>query len=165
MQDLQTTAPGTAFDAREFRNTLGDFATGVTVIACDTTGQPQAMTANAFTSVSLDPPLVLVSVATRSSMLKRLNRGAPFSISFLASPQEAIARCYGSSRNQPDALHWTERNALPVIAGAAAHMGCAVKARHRHGDHMVIVARVEWIARDQQHAVLTFHRGRFGSAG
>lgn len=159
-------APGSGvlgdFDPRQFRQVLGDFATGVTVLACEREGGRLAMTANAFTSVSLDPPLVLVSVASGARILPHLADQAVFSISILGGEQEHVARCYGSSRNKPDDEHWTMLNELPVVAGAVAHLGCRVTARHEHGDHHLLVSQVDWLSRRTDCTVLTFHRGQFG---
>lgn len=149
------------FGPGELRKVLGDFATGVTVLACEDEALPLGMTANAFTSVSLDPPLVLVSVAAKTRLARRLKRDAPFSISFLAGHQEEVARHYGTSRNQSADQHWKRIDGLPVVAEAAAHLGCRVAARHRHGTHFLVVAEVAWIARDAGRPVLTFHRGQF----
>lgn len=153
-----------AFDATALRSILGDFATGVTVLACDGNDQPIAMTANAFTSVSLEPPLVLVSIAQNARMLKFMKRGSEFTVNILGGEQEAIARCYGGRDKVYDNAHWAVEHGLPVIAEAAAHFGCEVVARHRHGTHMLVIAAVNWIARNPDINVLTFHRGRFGKS-
>lgn len=153
------------FDSIELRRVLGDFATGVTILACHGETMPLGMTANAFMSVSLDPPLVLVSIATGARMLKRLSRKFQFTVNILSGEHEEIARCYGRSKNIPDELHWAEMFDLPVIAGAAAQLGCEVVARHRHGDHVLVISAVNWIMRDDQCSVLTFHRGQFGKLG
>lgn len=153
------------FEPAELRRVLGDFATGVTVLARQGKNMPIGMTANAFTSVSLDPPLVLVSIAVGARILPRMARGSRFSINILAGDQEAIGRCYGSSKNQADVEHWSVANDLPVIKNAAAHLGCEVTARHKHGDHILIVSTVNWITRQPTYSVLTFHRGKFGTLG
>lgn len=156
-------SPSQEFDSKQLRQVLGDFATGVTVIACNGDNRTAAMTANAFTSVSLDPPLVLISVATGARMLRHLKRNARFTINFLSGDQEDVARCYGSGRNPHDPAHWDTVDELPVIAGAASRLGCCVRARHRHGDHFLIVAEVVWISREESRPVLTFHRGQFAT--
>jgi len=165
MQTAQAKLPRNDFDSGDLRRVLGDFATGVTVIAQHRDGGPLGMTANAFTSVSLDPPLVLVSIATGARLLNSMVNASRFSISFLSASQEQIARCYGSSKNLPEDVHWTEFEGLPIIAGAASHLGCEVVACHPHGDHVLVVAGVNWISRDGSQPVLTFHRGQFGNLG
>lgn len=150
------------FDSRQLRHVLGDFATGVTIIANENEDGRLGITANAFTSVSLDPPLVLVSIANGTRMLARLEDQAPFSISILGGEQEDVARCYGSSKNPPDEAHWIKLQDLPVVAEAVAHLGCRVVARHAHGDHHVIIAQVDWLTRKTECSALTFHRGQFG---
>jgi flavin reductase (DIM6/NTAB) family NADH-FMN oxidoreductase RutF len=150
------------FDARQLRQVLGDFATGVTVLASENEDGRLAITANAFTSVSLEPPLVLVSIDNRSRMLARLADQPAFSVNILGGEQEHIARCYGSSKNKPDDGHWTKLKDLPVVAGAVAHLGCKAIARHEHGDHHVVIAQVDWLSRRADCTALTFHRGQFG---
>lgn len=150
------------FDSRQLRHVLSDFATGVTIIANEKEGGRLGITANAFTSVSLEPPLVLVSIANGTRMLARMADQSPFSISILGGEQEDVARCYGSSKNPPDEAHWTRLHDLPVVAGAVAHLGCRVVARHEHGDHHVIIGQVDWLTRRTECSALTFHRGQFG---
>lgn len=158
-------SPNTQFSSSDLRQVLGDFATGVTVLACKDGDNVMGMTANAFTSVSLSPPLVLVSIATGKGMLRHMKRRSEFSVSILSCEQETVARCYGSSKNIPDQAHWEDINGLPVIAGACAYFGCKVTARHKHGDHMLVVAEVSWIANDPETSALTFHRGQFDRLG
>lgn len=149
------------FDSRAFRQVLGEFATGVTIVACQSDGEPAAMTANAFTSVSLDPALVLVSIANTARMLKKLTRKSAFSISILNGNQAELAKWYGGSKMPANPQHWQTAGGLPVIAGATVHLGCHVTTRHRHGDHHLIVAQVDWIANRKCQTALAFHQGSF----
>lgn len=151
------------FNPQQLRQSFGDFATGVTVLACNGPDLPSAITVNAFTSVSLDPPLVLVSLARTSRMLRSLGRRAEFSINVLAANQETIARCYGGQRSLASQSHWDALEGLPVVAGAATQFGCSVVVRHNHGDHTLLIAQVDWINRKQDSPALLFHRGKFGA--
>src|ERR1700738_3777343 len=95
----QTTAEQ-AFNARDFRNTVGSFATGVTVITTQGTEHPYGMTANAFSSVSLDPPLILVCVIKGTEGAESIQTNGVFAVNILCSDQEPISR-YFASRDRP----------------------------------------------------------------
>jgi len=163
MQSISDHNPHKDFDTRYLRNILGEFATGVTVLGCTGDDGPAAMTANAFTSVSLTPPLVLVSIGTKARMLKRLTRNTAHSINFLSGHQEPMARHYGGSKLPADDAHWATVEGVPIIAEAVASLGCQVVARHRHGDHVLVVSAVQWIVHNPDRSALTFHRGQFGA--
>jgi flavin reductase (DIM6/NTAB) family NADH-FMN oxidoreductase RutF len=148
------------FDARAFRNALGRFATGVTIVTTQVDGGVHGMTANAFTSVSLDPPLVLVSVSTHARMHAYLSRQARFGVSVLSEDQLAYAWNFAGRPQaalQP-AFMW--RGEVPLVTHALAHLVCAVEASYPGGDHTLFLGRVEdlWY---RDGSPLTFYRGRF----
>lgn len=130
------------------RRTLGRFATGVTVVTVGG-GKPQGgMTANSFTSVSLEPPLILISVAQRSfTGAMALSRGH-FTVNILSEGQEALARRFASPGQFGEALFdgvaWRE-NSLgdPVLEGGLGYLACRVRAVYEEGDHLLIIGRVE----------------------
>lgn len=133
-------------DPTLLRQTLGRFVSGVTVIttADDGPGDPQVhgMTANAFTSVSLRPPLVLVSVATRARLDPRIADNGRFGVSILAHDQGLLARHFAGSLARPDLVTFVWRDGLPLIAGALSQLTCSVAASHLAGDHRLYVGRV-----------------------
>src|SRR5215472_11492609 len=132
----------TALTAREFRNALGQFATGVTVITVEKEpGQVFGMTANAFTSVSLNPMLILVCVEERAKILPLLHKKKHFGLSVLKQHQQAVSENFAQSVQHREAeerlaiqYRWTPSN-VPVLEGTSLQMSCAVVAEHVAGDH------------------------------
>lgn len=169
MSTLAAAPPWTApsGDPTRLRRALGAFATGVTVVTAGGVS-PRGMTANSFTSVSLDPALVLLCVRKDAGMHRALAEADTFAVSVLAAGQEDVARHFASSSRpagarQFDAVDWLPGRAAdaPLIAGAAAHFECARWRTYDGGDHTIYVARV--LALDELPGCepLVFHRGRF----
>jgi flavin reductase (DIM6/NTAB) family NADH-FMN oxidoreductase RutF len=157
---------GTAQDTRLLRQTFGAFATGVTVV---TVGgpQPRGMTANSFTAVSLDPPLILVCVERGAVMHDALLGAGTFGVSVLNSGQEQVARHF-ASRRPPGAeqfRHTAVRTGAlcgaPLIEGAAAHFECELWDTHDGGDHTIFVGRLLGMPTAEARDVLLFLRGAF----
>lgn len=130
--------------AREFRALMGRLATGVTVVACgeDDSGAPCAMTANSVTSVSLDPPLLLVCVRNQSRWLPRLKACGSFSVNVLRADQQDISQHFAGQPSHAPELDWQRLEGIPVIGGAAASFACAVTAMHSAGDHTIVIGQV-----------------------
>jgi len=148
------------FDSRAFRNALGRFATGVTVVTTAVDGAVHGMTANAFTSVSLDPPLVLLSVGKQARMHAHLLQGARFGISVLSEDQQAYGWNFAGRPQEELQPTFTWRAEVPLLANALAHFVCTVEATYPGGDHTLFLSRVEdlWY---RDGSPLTFYRGRF----
>ena len=148
-------------DARRFRSALGRFATGVTVVTTERDDEVHAMTANAFTSVSLDPPLVLVSIDRRARMHDLLPATRHFGVSVLGSDQERVAMHFaGRPMTEPGELFiWM--GDVPVVKGAIAEVACSLYAEHPAGDHTLYLGEVMDIA-DRPGDPLLFHSGSFG---
>ncbi|MFI1221102.1 MULTISPECIES: flavin reductase family protein [unclassified Streptomyces] len=137
------------------RGALGHFASGVTVVTTATEGpdgsegRPQAhgMTANAFTSVSLEPPLVLVSIANGARTHRRIDASGRYGVSILGAEQEAAARHFAGAEQSPEVVGLEWRDGLPLVTGALVHLVCRVRQAHRAGDHTLFVGEVEglWI--------------------
>jgi flavin reductase (DIM6/NTAB) family NADH-FMN oxidoreductase RutF len=145
----------------ELRRTLGRFCTGVTVVTTERDGEVHAMTANAFTSVSLDPPLVLVSIDHRAKMHKLLPDTRRFGVSVLGDEQERVAWHFaGRPIPQPGELFEHDGD-VPLVAGAIAHVGCSLYACHEAGDHTLYLGLVEHL-NSRPGEPLLFHRGVFG---
>ena len=149
-----------SFDARTFRNALGRFATGVTVVTAAVDGGVHGMTANAFTSVSLNPPLVLLSVAHHARMHGYLAPQAACGISILSEDQHAYAWHFAGRPQAGLQPEFQRRGEIPVVAHALAQLVCSVEAAYPGGDHTLFVARVHdlWY---RDGSPLTFYRGRF----
>src|SRR5688572_1338135 len=155
------------FSSRELRSALGAFATGVTVITTHGAEHPYGMTANAFASVSLDPPLVLVCVASGTQGSESIERNGVFAVNVLSAEQESISRFF-ASRDRPrgwDAFseipHQRGVSGSPILAGVAAHLDCLLAASHVAGDHIIFIGEVLALAVDPEVVPLLFHHGRY----
>ena len=144
------------------RRTLGRFCTGVTVIATLHEGGIHAMTANAFMSVSLDPPLILVSVDKRARMRRYLDRpGCAFGVSVLHSAQESVAWHFaGRPFVDGEKTIGIDETGFPFVVGSIAHIGCCLEQLHEAGDHTLYIGCVSrlWSGAGEP---LLFHSGKF----
>lgn len=134
----------------EFRKALGSFATGITVITLDSEGEVHGMTANAFTSVSLDPMLVLVCVDQRASTHAHLHAKKRFGVNVLAENQRVISEYYASAGRTHDraaeeagATFDRTEHGTPVLRGALAYLECKLHTAQDAGDHTIFIAEVE----------------------
>jgi len=157
----------TGFTSRDFRSTVGAFATGVTVVTTSGEEHGYGMTANAFSSVSLDPPLILVCVISPSEGVEHMRRNGCFAVNVLAADQEPLSR-YFASRDRPrgrdafaDVDHRAGKSGSPILDGAAAYMDCRVHAEHEAGDHQIFIGEVLEIGLAPDCAPLLFHSGRY----
>ncbi|MGQ4615962.1 flavin reductase [Nocardia sp. R7R-8] len=153
-------AASAQIDPLVMRAAMGRFATGVTVITNDIGGEVHAMTANAFMSVSLDPPLVLISLGNKARMAARLAGAQHYGVSILAHSQESIARRFAGSKHPmpPPQFEWL--GAVPVVAGSLVQLTTRIIDRHPAGDHTLFIGQVEQVnLRDGQ--PLLFHTGAF----
>ena len=150
--------------AEEFRHTLSHFASGVTIITvCDRDGKPTGLTASAFTSVSLDPPLILVCVDHKSQSYPALVAGKMFAVNILAHDQEHLSRRFATTKieNKFEGVSFALSSmGLPLLESALAHLECAIVNVHLEGDHSIFVGRVEQARAGSGHPLLYF-RGRY----
>jgi flavin reductase (DIM6/NTAB) family NADH-FMN oxidoreductase RutF len=148
--------------SRAFRDAVGEFATGVTVVVAGDGERSAGMTLNSFTSVSLDPLLVLVSLGHGSRTLQLVGEAGRFSVSVLHRGQRDVAIDFASPGAPFPVRHITRTSdGFVVVAGAAATQHCLVDQVVRAGDHDLVLGRVVGIT----HAggePLVFHRGTFG---
>ncbi len=147
--------------AREFRQVMGRFATGVTVVTTVERDTVHGMTANGFLSVSLRPPLVLVSLG-RCRMNEMLPRSGRYGVSMLAHDQQHFAAHFAAQKSSPVEPTFAWHDGLPLLDGALAHLGCRVVDMHRAGDHVLWIGEVEYIAHRDDEPLL-FYTGRFGT--
>ncbi len=151
-----------ASSARHFRNALGAFTTGVTVVTAQTANGPIGMTVNSFTSVSLDPPLVLWSPAKSSSRYQAFMAADHFAIHVLSAEQDLLSTRFTRGGLGFEQLPWQENSeGVPVIPGTLARFECALASRHDAGDHTLILGRVLRAAH-REGEPLCFSRGTFG---
>jgi flavin reductase (DIM6/NTAB) family NADH-FMN oxidoreductase RutF len=153
-----------AFNERQFRDALAQFATGVTIV-CARAGPSRyvGFTANSFNSVSLEPPLILWSLARRSASLGAFEAAERYAVNVLAADQAELARRF--SRPHADRfagvghrLGWSD---APLIEGCVAWLECRHHARHAAGDHVVFIGEVVTVERARGSG-LVFHQGAFG---
>ena len=147
------------------RRVLGQFATGVTVITTLKGEQVHGMTANAFMSVSLEPPLVLVSVDRRTKMCNLLHEGSHYGVSVLCETQSALSDRFAGRQGEdlPDPRFAVVRE-TPLVEGALAHFVASVQRSYWGGDHSLFLGRVEY-ARHHTGSPLLFHGGRYERLG
>ena len=147
--------------ARELRSVMGRFATGVTVVTTTHRDMIHGMTANAFLSVSLRPPLVLVSLG-RCRMSEMLPRTGRYGVSVLAADQGHFAAHFAGQRPSEIPPEFVWHNDLPLLGGALAHVGCRVVDVHPAGDHVLWIGEVEHLHHRDGEPLL-FFSGRFGT--
>lgn len=154
-----------ARDTVAYRRALGTFATGVCVVTADTPEGPLGITVNSFTSVSLEPRLILWCLDERSERWPVFAAAERFAVHVLDAGDEAEARRFARGVARLDASEFTRSaSGQPRLARAAATFECATHDRVQAGDHMVIFGRVEAFEASDA-PVLTFHRGRYGRSG
>jgi len=150
---------------REFRRTLGQFATGVTVMtSLSPAGERVGLTANSFNSLSIDPPLILWSIANSAQSFENFQVKDAFAVNVLSADQEALARQLAQST--PDKFRGIDiregLSGVPLIVGCIAYLECSVWARYPGGDHDIVVGHVHRVF-NIGNAPLVFHGGSFRS--
>ncbi len=158
------TARAPSFSADDFRAALGLFATGVTIVTARAAdGSLIGLTANSFNSVSLEPPLVLWSLAKRAGSLPVFAKGSHYAINILAAEQKALVQRFASkAADKFEGVAFTEgAGGAPVLAGVAASFECFNRSQYDEGDHVIFVGQVEHCASDAARSPLIFHGGRF----
>lgn len=147
----------------DLRKAFGRFATGVTVVTTQAPGGPMGFTANSFSSVSLDPPLVMWSPARSAVRYPVFSEATRFSIHVLGHDQQDLCRRFtsGGQGFYGMALAYNPEG-VPILPGALARFDCALHATHDGGDHLIILGRVlRFVAEDG--APLIFTQGRYGT--
>lgn len=147
-------------DIREFRNCMGRFATGVTVVTCKTENGYHGLTANSFTSVSLDPPLVLVSVDRKTKAFEHLKNNA-FTVNILNASQEDVAMHFAGRPKEVEPFKWVEGEEAPRLEESLASIECKPWQEYDGGDHVLFVGEVEKFTYHDGDA-LTYYAGKFG---
>ena len=151
-------------DSQQFRAALGMFATGVTIVTVRSAdGGLVGLTANSFNSVSLDPPLVLWSLARRAGSMPVFTQGSHYAINILAADQKALAQRFATRDIDRFAgVAWSEgAGGAPVLEGTVATFECANRSRYEEGDHVIFVGEVERCTARAGAQPLIFHGGRY----
>jgi flavin reductase (DIM6/NTAB) family NADH-FMN oxidoreductase RutF len=152
------------FSPKEFRSALGMFATGVTIVTAVTAeGQPIGLTASSFNSVSLDPPLVLWSLARAAGSLQAFSTGSHYAINILSAEQKELAERFAvKGGDRWGGVDFTRGSGdAPLLVGAAATFECFNRSRYEEGDHVIFVGEVERCSWRTGTSPLLFHGGRF----
>jgi flavin reductase (DIM6/NTAB) family NADH-FMN oxidoreductase RutF len=151
-------------DPRDFRNALGTYATGVTIItAAAADGKPYGLTCNSFASVSLNPPLVLWSLVIFSQGMSIFQNASHFAVNVLGASQRALATKFATpSVDRFAGVAWTPGlGNAPVLADNVANFQCRAVNRYYGGDHVIFLGAVEAYAYNRQEPLL-FARGGYG---
>ena len=151
-------------DPRDFRNALGTYATGVTIItASGTDGKPYGLTCNSFASVSLNPPLVLWSLVLYSASLSVFQNAGYFVVNVLGASQQALANKFAkSSEDKFVGVEWTPGiGNAPLLKDSVANFQCRAVNRYYGGDHVIFLGAVEAYAYNRNEPLL-FARGGYG---
>jgi flavin reductase len=155
----------------EYRKAMGSFATGVTIITLDLEGEVHGMTANAFASVSLDPPLLLVCVDHTARTHAHMHAKKRFGINILAAHQREISEYYARpvhthERAEQEAVARFDRTAqgTPILHGALAYLECRLQSAEEAGDHTIFIAEVEDVVVRQGEPLL-FFRSKYRKVG
>jgi 3-hydroxy-9,10-secoandrosta-1,3,5(10)-triene-9,17-dione monooxygenase reductase component len=156
--------PARSLDQGHFREVLGRFATGVTVVTAMEDGQPVGFTCQAFTSLSLEPPMVALAPAKTSTSWPRIAQAGAFGVNILASDQEALCRDFAVSGGDKFAnVRWRPgRAGTPILDGVLAWLECRLGAIHDAGDHELVIGEVLALGVGRGGPLL-FYRGGFGT--
>ena len=161
--DLRRTG-ATDIDEAHFREALGHFASGVTVVTAMEDGEPVGFTCQAFTSLSLDPPMVALAPAKSSTSWPRIAKAGAFCVNILGEHQEALCRSFAvSGGDKFRGVGWHPGSiGTPVLEGSLAWIECELGIIHDAGDHELVTGRVVDIGIGEGRPLL-FYRGGFGS--
>ncbi len=159
---MNTNDPRPPIDATLFRRVMGCFATGVTVITAEAEEGVRGMTANAFMSGSLTPPLCIISVSKKARMHELLEKAGHFGVSMLAQGQEDVSQHFArQGATEPD-LSFEHMHGIPVLAGVCASIAAEVVACYDCGDHSIYLGHIVGL-RDHGRPPLAYHGGKYAT--
>ncbi|GGJ93083.1 flavin reductase family protein [Pseudomonas matsuisoli] len=157
----------TAIEPLSFREALGHYASGITVITSHTDGEPLGFTCQSFYSVSMSPPLVSFSVMSSSASYPRIRQAGRFAVNILSGQQVKISNQF--ARKGTDKWHGVEWHASPlgnpIIAGSLHWLDCELHAEHAAGDHLIVIGEVKALNRHDATATqpLLYFKGQYRS--
>jgi 3-hydroxy-9,10-secoandrosta-1,3,5(10)-triene-9,17-dione monooxygenase reductase component len=162
--------PGALADARRFRDVLGRFASGVTVVTSMSGDTPVGMTCQSFCSVSLSPPLVLFCPAKTSRAWPLMRAAGHFCVNLLAADQSKVSDAFATrGEDKYDGVGWSRsKTGAPLLDGVVGYVDCTVEQVHEAGDHYVVIGRVQDLGfgeggPEAAAPPLTFYRGTYGT--
>jgi flavin reductase len=174
LEHVNPTVIGPAYErgdedrSKRFRRTAGQFPTGVTVLSTALDGEPYGMTVNSFASVSLRPPLVLVSVNRESRTYEHIRKSGVFAITVLSADQQEVARWFANADRPAGAdsfasVAWRPGpyTGSPILVDGVSYFDCVVNALHRTGDHTLVIGGVRAFDVLSERPPLLFVRSRF----
>ncbi len=153
----------------DFKGALGSWAAGVTVVSTKLDGLAYGITVSSFSSLSIDPLLVLVSIQNSNALAAMIPQSKVFAVSILADDQQAISDAFSKSGREPaltlgadvPTLDW--HTGSPIVAGAIAHLDCHLEATLPGGDHTIVIGRVVGAAFEPTKEPLIYFRRRYRS--
>ena len=155
-----------AIEAADYRHIIGQFATGVTVLTTANDGLLHGMTANAITSVSLEPPLLLVCIDKAAHSHEQFTQSGRFTVNILAEDQQEVSKIFAAT-SEPEqgrlqgVAFPLDANGVPLIVGCLAYIECAVADQFEGGDHTIFIGSVEDAAVAGEAAPLLFYQGKY----
>lgn len=159
-----TDRTGLVFESRAFRDALGSFATGVTLVTThDRNSRPIAVTVNSFNSVSLEPPLVLFSLARSASRFEDFVSAGRFAVNVLAADQQHLSAMYARTgmSELKETAHQIGEFGCPLVEGALASFECRTLSTHEGGDHLIFIGEVQAICSRRDGEPLLYYRGQY----
>lgn len=161
---IDDTSPSAPFDAARFRQVLGHFPTGVTVVTGAAPDGPVGLAVGSFTSVSLEPPLVAFCPGRTSSSWPAIRDSGSFCVNILAEDQEDVCRVFASkAEDKFSGLGWKPSAfGNPVLDDVLAWIDCRVESVHEAGDHWIVVGHVADLEVEREGGPLVFYRGGYG---
>ncbi|MEE1931078.1 flavin reductase family protein [Streptomyces sp. TRM 70351] len=165
VQEMPVTGVLPSVDLQTFRQVMGSFASGITIVTTlDDEGQPRGLTCSAFCSVSVDPPLLLNSVASRSGTLEAITARGRFAVNMLGSQGQAVSQLFASgARDKFERVRWEPGTAsgMPLLRGTVAYAECELERTVPAGDHVLLLGRVVGGGTEQDRLPLTYWRGGY----
>lgn len=161
MDQSLTNNSANVVDPKLLRASMGLFATGVTVITYLADGKPAGMTANAFMSVSLEPPLVLVSVRASSRFNQSVSHGVRYGINFLAESQRTLSAHFGGRPMEGMEAPFIWQRDTPLLDGSLVHIVSRTVDVHPAGDHILYIGEVEYVRFGEHSRPLVFYSGKY----
>ncbi len=150
-------------DIAGFKAALGRWASGVTVVTSNTSDGPVGLAASSFSSVSLDPPLVMFCPAKTSRTWQQMQGGTHFGINILSASQAEVCNVFARPGDRFSLVEWAASSqGVPVLAGASAILECTYEAVHDAGDHDIVVGRVQSVGVVEDPSPLLYFRGQYG---
>jgi len=148
-------------DSKKFRNACGSFATGITIIGSELDNQIHGMTANGFMSVSLDPPLIVVSIGKNQKMHDIILRSGQYSVSVLSEHQKEISNHFAGQHNPKLKVDFEKKEGIPFLQQNSSYFLTQVVSTHSEGDHTLFVGKVVAFDVQEKETPLLFYKGQY----